>query len=465
MKSAFRRCPFVVVGAVFTVKSNGAMALCPLGCRYIKSSPFRTTTTLQGSSAPIDVDTDGKQKMSPKSIWESLALSLTSSDRSMSLPADKESLASYAQTLTLLRVSIPALLASVGTVLLYPPLSLFIAELIDDAGVFSVVSQDSSQYIQNILTTLGLTFSILVGQTFYFMYQQQESVYYSLFDEVTVAKSLLEQIALMTQGRGSMYRELLQSMRTYVNDDLKKVYSDPAVLLSARPMDDPLESIMYITSVGEPSVVYDTVKELRTARAARLGALQRKLPEMHMILLWSLAGVVLATFPLLGAGSQTIGGMGILEVQASYMGIVVFGIVCVMGVINELRDPRGGAYNVDNVLHVMVGGLEEELESRVNGRYATGTVMMTASPTRDNNAYLWKQMKDDKHDIQGIQDGGKETFLALESGSNDETNNNERAAVGEFLPKGGSQGTEVKGKKWIGRRIVDRWKKNRSSPL
>ena len=77
------------------------------------------------------------------------------------------------------------------------------------------------------------------------MYQQQEMVYYALFNEVTEAKSLLEQVALVSQGR-SMYQRVLQSMSTYVQTDLKKLQADPAVLLSARPMDDPLETIMYL---------------------------------------------------------------------------------------------------------------------------------------------------------------------------------------------------------------------------
>ncbi len=114
----------------------------------------------------------------------------------------------------------------------------------------------------------------------YFLYTQQESIYYALFNEVTEAKSLLEQVALVCQGR-SMYRQCLDSISAYVQDDLKMIHLDPAVLLSARPVDDPLESIMYMTSVGIPSSVYETVKSLRQARAARLGALQRKLPPMH----------------------------------------------------------------------------------------------------------------------------------------------------------------------------------------
>jgi len=68
---------------------------------------------------------------------------------------------------------------------IFPFLSLNLASLFNDAGVFAVLSQDSSQFVQNFLTVSGLLFSILVGQTFYFMYQQQEQIYLSLFSEVT----------------------------------------------------------------------------------------------------------------------------------------------------------------------------------------------------------------------------------------------------------------------------------------
>lgn len=96
---------------------------------------------------------------------------------------------------------------------------------------------------------------------------------------MTEAKSLLEQVALVCQGR-SMYNKVLESMSKYVKNDLKQLQADPAILISSRPVDDPLESIMYLTSVGVPSSVYETVRSLRQARAARLGALQRKLPKV-----------------------------------------------------------------------------------------------------------------------------------------------------------------------------------------
>ena len=103
---------------------------------------------------------------------------------------------------------------------------------------------------------------------------------------MTEAKSLLEQVALVCQGR-AMYNKVLESMSKYVGGDLKQLQADPAILISSRPVDDPLESIMYLTSVGVPSSVYETVRSLRQARAARLGALQRKLPKVKFFRIYS----------------------------------------------------------------------------------------------------------------------------------------------------------------------------------
>ena len=235
------------------------------------------------------------------------------------------------QLITMLRVGIPSIFAGLAATLTFPGLALALAALMNDAGVFAVLSQDSSQFVQNFLTVSGLLFSILVGQTYYFMYQQQESIYLALFNEVTEAKSLLEQVALVCQGRG-MYRQVLTSISEYVENDLKKLQDDPAILLSARPVDDPLESIMYMTSVGIPSSVYETVRSLRQARAGRLGALQRKIPQVHMLLLWILALIELISFPLLGAGTQSIGGYNILTVEGILFGVMTFGIVMTLRV-------------------------------------------------------------------------------------------------------------------------------------
>ena len=51
-----------------------------------------------------------------------------------------------------------------------------------------------------------------------------------------------------------------------------------------------------------------------------------------MILLWLLAAIELGSFPLLGAGTQTIGGYNILTVEGCLFGVMTFGIVMTMRV-------------------------------------------------------------------------------------------------------------------------------------
>mmetsp|Transcript_8251 Transcript_8251/g.15980 ORF Transcript_8251/g.15980 Transcript_8251/m.15980 type:complete len:276 (+) Transcript_8251:468-1295(+) len=209
-------------------------------------------------------------------------------------------------------------------------------------------------------------------------------VYYALFNEVTEAKSLLEQVALVSQGR-SMYQRVLHCISGYVANDLKALDKDPAVLLSSRPMDDPLETIMYLTSVGVPSSVYETVRSLRQARAQRLGALQRKLPAVHFAMLWMLAVLELISFPLLGAGTQTIGGYNVLTIEGALFGVMTTAIVLTLRVVGELWRPAGGAYQVDSVLRVMVRGLERELEARRNGG-GGGAITGTATTSANNTS-------------------------------------------------------------------------------
>lgn len=319
------------------------------------------------------------------SIWEDLASKFHPGDLS-TIDEQKE----YAQTVTLLRVFIPSFFMAASSKIAYPHVAMTLANLINDSGVFAVVAQDASQYIQNILTTSGLMFSILAGQTYYFMYQQQEAIYLALFHEVTTAKSLLEQVGLVSQGRQSLYESILECIDEYVNSDLTKFNDiEPAVLLSSRPVDDPLEQILYLTSVGEPSLVYQTVRALRQNRAARLGALQRKLPEIQIFLLWTLAAIVLFTFPLLGAGVQTIGGLGILKVQSWYLSFIVFGICLTMSIINELRRPaETGVYNAGTVLNIMVAGLQEELDLRMKGVINGTPEYLEPGPSVDSDGYF-----------------------------------------------------------------------------
>ena len=67
--------------------------------------------------------------------------------------------------ITLFRVGIPSVIGGIFATLVFPGLAVFLASVMNDAGVFAVLSQDSSQFVQNFLTVSGLLFSILVGQT------------------------------------------------------------------------------------------------------------------------------------------------------------------------------------------------------------------------------------------------------------------------------------------------------------
>eukprot|EP00529_Nitzschia_sp_RCC80_P022433 CAMPEP_0113502666 /NCGR_PEP_ID=MMETSP0014_2-20120614/33696_1 /TAXON_ID=2857 /ORGANISM="Nitzschia sp." /LENGTH=493 /DNA_ID=CAMNT_0000397509 /DNA_START=27 /DNA_END=1508 /DNA_ORIENTATION=- /assembly_acc=CAM_ASM_000159 len=384
------------------------------GCRQHGS--FRTTrsmgivkatTTPQVSTdeteTPTATTTTNTTSSSDLSIYEMIAKKIVFGDdddgnnnettsqrtiRPMATTENLEQIKSYTNFISLLRVGIPSAFFAASAKIAYPTVAMMLAAAINDDGVFGVVAQDASQYIQNILTTSGLTFSLIVGQTYYFMYQQQEAIYLALFEEVTMAKSLLEQVSLVAQGRTGLYSKILSCVHEYVREDLTKFNDvEPAELLSRRPIDDPLEEILYLTSVGEPSLVYQTVRSLRQARSARLGALQRKLPQIHMVLLWTLMGIVLFTFPLLGAGSQTIGGPGILTVQSWYLSFIVFGMCLTMGIINELRRPgQTGAYNAGAVLDVMVAGLEEELDLRLRG-IISGPPDLSLEPSIDSDGW------------------------------------------------------------------------------
>ena len=57
--------------------------------------------------------------------------------------------------------------------------------------------------------------------------------------------------------------------------------------------------------------------------------------------------------------------------------------VCNAQVVGELWRPAGGAYNVDNVLKVMVTGLEHELQARLDGKQINAMSGNYPSPVVD----------------------------------------------------------------------------------
>jgi hypothetical protein len=121
----------------------------------LSSSSTTTSRVEKEGAAELDI-----------SIWESIARRFFAKDLN-----NIEQREAYTNTVSLLRLGIPSLAFAASSKIAYPYISIELANEINDSGIFAVVSQDASQYIQNILTTSGLTFSILLGQTYYFMYQ------------------------------------------------------------------------------------------------------------------------------------------------------------------------------------------------------------------------------------------------------------------------------------------------------
>lgn len=327
-----------------------------------------------------------------------------SGDSSVSRNFINRGLQQKLQLQTLSRITIPSILAAAITYLVFPTVSMELATSIHDAfdgdstgygyeTLNLILTDNSNQFIQNAHNAMALIFAFLTTNTLFFMYRQQETLYFALFEEITALISLLEQSALISDGR-EIYKILLDNIERYVEDDLKLVTDYrtiqgqgmdsttpfsfvmeemnlaredlPALLLSRRPKDDPLEEILFVTSVGEPSFIYSTVRDLRQARAKRLGALQRKMPELNMYLLYTLGFTVWLSYPIVTAGAQTVGGEALIEVFRNQLSVGVFAMWGIFGIINELKRPEvASAYNVDyEVLGILLDGIGEELKYR-----------------------------------------------------------------------------------------------------
>lgn len=119
-------------------------------------------TTVLGSSVENSYSTESSDL-----AWhQKLASSISQSANTKYAPTrHNKNPPGRGQLQTLLRVAIPSILAGVGAMLVFPAASLWVAGLVNDAGAFTVLSQDASQFVQNFLTVAGLLFSILVGQT------------------------------------------------------------------------------------------------------------------------------------------------------------------------------------------------------------------------------------------------------------------------------------------------------------
>jgi hypothetical protein len=137
-----------------------------------------TAISHQSSRPALSLATEVLNHQNATGVWEQLAIPIanviTSVVKSTSIESDFSILHEqifrlniYTQTISALRVGVPALLAGCLARAVYPSIALALVDLIHDDKVFEVVSQDLSQFLQNIVTTSGLLFGLLSGQTYY----------------------------------------------------------------------------------------------------------------------------------------------------------------------------------------------------------------------------------------------------------------------------------------------------------
>eukprot|EP00929_Paragymnodinium_shiwhaense_P002425 TRINITY_DN102661_c0_g1_i1.p1 TRINITY_DN102661_c0_g1~~TRINITY_DN102661_c0_g1_i1.p1 ORF type:complete len:455 (-),score=79.13 TRINITY_DN102661_c0_g1_i1:104-1435(-) len=272
-------------------------------------------------------------------------------------------------TATLLRVVVPSVMVTILGAVVFPQLwavCRYVLLYRTTETVATLVELVWTSFVSQWLALFGLLFSILAGSSYASLYAQNEAIYFAFYSEVSEAKALVEQVALVSQGR-SIYDMLLQYIEQYVQEDLCGSHEDedPAEQLAVRPADDPLESILYITSVGVPSCIYDTVRSLRNIRGQRLGAIQRKMPGVQIALLWLLGIGLIAGFPMVVADVPHVGASLALR---GMFGLLCGAVTMTLQIVHELWNPTGGAYNVDGVIRAAVHGLLEELKMRRQGK-------------------------------------------------------------------------------------------------
>jgi len=131
----------------------------------------RATTTKSRLFSSPSSNTNKKDGPSEFTLLERLAVSVSQraavhgagdTYKHVYTPAEARALQVY----TFLRVSIPSLMTGIVATFAFPALSLWLCSRMNSAGVFTVLSTDSSQFVQNFLAVASLLFSILVGQTY-----------------------------------------------------------------------------------------------------------------------------------------------------------------------------------------------------------------------------------------------------------------------------------------------------------
>ncbi|CAE7401965.1 tyrP-A [Symbiodinium natans] len=242
-----------------------------------------------------------------------------------------------------------------------------------------VLKDDMTQFTQNAFAVVLLVFGLLLGETLAMLLQRQDRLYCAIFQEVSEARSLVEQLTLLggaRQGRAAVSEwtsnsaTLLDSMETYLVQDLQRL-GEARILQNAGDEPDPLESLLFCTSVGVPSSVCSSVRAIRQARASRLAAAQRQFPVAHLLLIGVFGTCSLSIFLLLGAGlagfeaAEATRPGHLLAILAPLFGLLVGVQAITAAVLRELSLPGGSQiFRAQDVVQQSLEGLLAELRQR-----------------------------------------------------------------------------------------------------
>ena len=145
-----------------------------------------------------------------------------------------------------------------------------------------------------------------------------------------MAKALLEQATL----RQPSYAGVLDDVQ------LRRPGPEGAIIpgrvIIHKPRDDPLEAIMWQTSVGTPGAIYNTVRWLRRARGERLGAMPPPAAFCAAIPPRNPRGLRVPP----AVGRRGSGGAGALRVEAAMFALMTAALTLTLGVVVQLWRPR-----------------------------------------------------------------------------------------------------------------------------
>mmetsp|Transcript_65437 Transcript_65437/g.182092 ORF Transcript_65437/g.182092 Transcript_65437/m.182092 type:complete len:495 (+) Transcript_65437:70-1554(+) len=313
----------------------------------------------------------------------------------------------------------PAALAGLAAMVLFCPLAFGLRGLLA-SSTLEIIKDDMTQFTQNAFAVVSLPFALLLGETFAVMLQRQQRMCEAVYAEVAEAQALVEQLEFLCGARSApadsaplqaaspeRMQPLLQDVQAYLSQDLRRL-GEPRLLPivhsasaqrqsakfgdTARAIDagdaaapgqqaevilsvDPLERLLFGTSIGLPSSICASVMAVRQARAGRLAAAQRQYPAGHFLILGTFAIAVLAVFVLLSAGTaefeppevNAASPGRILTMQAPLFGFLVCAVALAILILKELSEPGTASrrfFGVQEASQETVRGLVQQLATR-----------------------------------------------------------------------------------------------------